>query len=200
MNRLDLEQAIRKVAAVSPEEKAIPNLRDVVGAYTAQEATENEQARATGARLDLGKKTLAESGQQFAARLAESGRQFGNKLTESSREFTSKIAENRRELSQKHQLDRDYLDAWSDANKWATAISIGNLGLTGLNMEANLKDIAKQDALQKNIIGTMRANSDRQLSGARQQRLDLEEALSEITKKRSRPADIYPVGNGGNFT
>jgi hypothetical protein len=183
MNRIDLEQAIRKTASVRPEVRAVPSLREIVSEYIAAEAMRNERDRAAGARLELGKSALTERGRQFEARLDESGRQFEARTAEADREFADRLA-----------LDRAYLGSWSNANQWATAVSIGNLGVTGLGMKANLQEVAKQERLQREIVDLLKDNARLYPEGMKSLRLGTEDALSRIINRRSTryPADVYP--------
>ena len=57
-----------------------------------------------------------------------------------------RLAEQDRQFTAKLDLDRQQLDTWADQNKWATALAVANLGISGLSIPVAMKTVEKQDA------------------------------------------------------
>lgn len=131
-----------------------------------------------------------EKGRQFGLTTAEQSREFEEKLKESSRQFNLKTEEENRQFMQKLALDRAYLDTWADANKWATVIGIGNLGITGLGMKANLVETAKQQNMLQQILDVTKSNISRYQEGMTSEKERVEDYLNRISGGNRRlPSD-----------
>lgn len=63
--------------------------------------------------------------------------------TERGRQFNTRLA-----------ADRKMLDTWADQNRWATAIALGNLGISALSIPADMRTAEKAEALTLKQIAT----------------------------------------------
>lgn len=119
---------------------AVPDASSPTARFGVEQGAAKTQTQTLQSAEKLARSTMEEKNRRFTANL-ELKRA---KLAESNRQFMTNLSK-----------DRQMIDAWADSNQWATAIGVGNLGVTGLGFYAQSLQDAETRKMQEEYNTTI---------------------------------------------
>ncbi len=139
-NRYYFQRALRDIASTPPEVKATPTAENLTLNFLSRKALESEGAKGTVQRKEFRERAVGESGRRFDARRDLN---LANLDMARDRLDTARLGLD---------IGRSQLDAAGKQNRWATGISLANLGITAGAGWANLKEADRMESMQMELL------------------------------------------------